>query len=97
MSCCFRNSQLRHTVQDTTFSTQVSIRYYSLFQSIIVPVFCACMISAMGLICGLRQVVLMQFAPDADTEHINSGVRNRLFAGLYQAKHQTKSVIIKRT
>ena len=95
MSCCFRNSQLRHTVQDTTFSTQVSIRYYSLFQSVIVPVFCACMISAMGLISGLRQVVFMQFASDADTEHIKSGVCNRMFASLYQAKYQTKSFTIK--
>ncbi len=44
--------------------------YLVLHHAIIIPVFCVCLIHAMGIAAGMRQVVFMQFDIDADTEYI---------------------------
>lgn len=66
MSYCQSEITLRQLPRELEFSPI----FATLSVSIIVPVFCACMISAMGSIAGIRQTVSMQFDVDADTEHI---------------------------
>ncbi len=44
--------------------------YIVLHNAIIIPVYCVCLVHAMGISAGLRQVVFMQFDVDADTEYI---------------------------
>lgn len=66
MSCSNRNVKLRHTSQDVTHTHQ----NIALFASVIVPVFCVCMIYVMGSSAGIRYAVTMQFDVDANTEYI---------------------------
>ncbi len=66
MSCDQGNIKLRHSQQHQRFSQQ----YLALHNSLLVPVFCVCMIAAMGITGGVHQAVFMQFAVDANTEYI---------------------------
>lgn len=74
MSCSQRNIKLRQTPQYSSPSPQ----YVMLYGAVIIPVFCVCMISAMGSFFGIRHAVSMQFDVDADTEHIK-GVNAEYF------------------
>jgi len=67
MSCTQGKSVFRFQAQDFSLSP----RYQLLPDSIIIPIFCACMISAMGSFPGAKHVVTMQFMVDANTEYIN--------------------------
>jgi hypothetical protein len=67
MSCRQSNIELRLTGQKSMFSP----RYTTIGGAIIVPVFCVCMIAAMGSLAGIRQVVTMQFDIDRNTEFIS--------------------------
>jgi len=53
--------------------------------SFILPIFCACLIAALGIAAGMRQVVFMQFDIDADTEYICSV--KMLFIDILQISH----------
>ena len=47
------------------------VQQYSLLQkTIIVPIFCACLIAAIGSARGLRHITTMQFDVDRNTEFI---------------------------
>ncbi len=66
MSCHHRNIKLRQVSHDKTLSFQyVAFRDY-----VIIPVFCVCMISAVGPSVGMRHAVFMQFEINMDTEYI---------------------------
>lgn len=68
MSRCPANVPLRLTPEYETLSVREKI-----FCSVImVPVYCACLIAAIGKRAGLRHVVFMQFDQDAATEGIHS-------------------------
>lgn len=67
MPSCNRNIQLRHTLADKKLPSL----YITLCDSIIIPVFCNCMIALTGLLAGLRHAIFMQFDQDADTEYIS--------------------------
>ncbi|MBL4711526.1 MAG: hypothetical protein JKX75_03325 [Gammaproteobacteria bacterium] len=67
MLCSQRNIKLRQT----SYKNALSPRYVLLCEAVIIPVFCTCMISAIGTISGGRHVTTMQFDVDADTEYIN--------------------------
>ncbi len=62
------NIELRRTDQNSTSSP----RYTTVGGAIIVPVFCVCMISAMGTFSSIRQATTMQFEVDVNTEFITS-------------------------
>lgn len=66
MSCQHRNIKLSNTTQ----VKKLSCRYAALSDTVIIPVFCVCMITAMGSSAGLRHAVFMQFDVDRDTEYI---------------------------
>ncbi|HHJ36072.1 MAG TPA: hypothetical protein ENJ87_09940 [Gammaproteobacteria bacterium] len=66
MSCRLRDIEVRQTSQQSGLSP----RYVTLSGAITVPVFCACMIAAMGSPAGFRQVITMLFDIDANTEYI---------------------------
>ncbi len=66
MSCQHRNIKLSNTAQDK----KLSCRYVTLSDTVIIPVFCVCMIAAMGSSAGLRHAVFMQFDVDRNTEYI---------------------------
>lgn len=44
--------------------------YFALFKAIEVPVFCSCLIAAIGSATGVRHVTTMQFDVDRNTEFI---------------------------
>lgn len=71
MSCNNRNIKLRQPLQDI----KLSHRYITLHGSLIIPVFCACMVSILGSPVGIRHAVTMQFSVDDNTEYI-LGVKN---------------------
>ncbi len=62
------NVELRRTDQNSTSSS----RYAAVGGAIIVPVFCVCMIAAMGTFSSIRQATIMQFEVDVNTEFIAS-------------------------
>ena len=62
------NIELRRTDQNATSSP----RYTAVGGAIIVPVFCVCMIAAMGTFSSIRQATTMQFEVDVNTEFIAS-------------------------
>ena len=66
MSCHQGHIKLSRTDQQSSLSPH----YFTLSGVIIVPVFCACMIAAMGFVAGMRQLMTMQFEVDANTEFI---------------------------
>ena len=68
MSCHNRDIQFDHTTQDDS----LTLRYFNVKGAVVVPVFCCCMISALGALAGIRHVVSMQFDVDADTEYIQT-------------------------
>jgi hypothetical protein len=51
-------------------SIMLSSRYILIANAIIIPIFCVCMMSALGASTSVRQVVIMQFDVDANTEFI---------------------------
>ena len=51
------------------FESQIQ-QYLLLQTTIIVPIFCACLIAAIGSATGLRHVTTMQFSVDRNTEFI---------------------------
>jgi len=67
MSCTQAKSVLRFQAQDSSLTP----RYQLLPDSIIIPIFCACMISAMGSFPGTKHAITMQFDVDANTEYIS--------------------------
>ena len=52
----------------------------TIFDAIIIPVFCVCMIAAIGRVTGLRHVVVMQFDVDRDTEYITLYIAALIFS-----------------
>lgn len=76
MSYCKNSIKLRkpsHCLFQQEFQdVSLSQRYNYLTITVIVPVFCACMISAMGITAGLRHVLTMLFEIKTYTEHISS-------------------------
>ena len=66
MSCQHRNIKLRQVSYDKNLSFQ----YVALRDFVIIPVFCACMIAAMGSSVSMRHAVIMPFEIEMDTEYI---------------------------
>ncbi len=66
MSCHHHNIKLRRVAHDKTFLHQK----VTLPDFVIIPVFCACMISAIGSFPGMRHAVIMPFEIEMDTEYI---------------------------
>ena len=66
MSCHHRNIELRQVSHDKTLLHQNVI----LPDLVIIPVFCACMIAAIGSSPGMRHAVIMPFEIEMDTEYI---------------------------
>ena len=62
-------------------------QYFTKFKVIVVPIFCACLIAAIGSATGLRHVTTMQFVVDRDTEYI---VVNPTV--LFIKQHQNKNI-----
>ncbi|RKZ67216.1 MAG: hypothetical protein DRQ44_05930 [Gammaproteobacteria bacterium] len=56
-----------------------SRRYITLRNAILTPIFCVCLIAALGTVAGVRHVVVMQFSVDRDTEYIKLDTAALLF------------------
>ena len=59
-----------------------SPRYITLRNAVLIPIFCVCLITAIGNIAGVRHVVTMQFVVDRNTEYIVSSNTAFLFGQL---------------
>lgn len=73
MFCQHRNIKLRRVADNQTLPHP----NVTLHDFVIIPVFCACMISAIGASSGMRHAVIMPFEIEMDTEYIlamNAGV-----------------------
>lgn len=68
MFCYHRNVKLRLVSQDKTLSHHNA----ALRDFVIIPVFCACMISAIGSSVGVRHAIIMPFEIEMDTEFISA-------------------------
>lgn len=68
MSCHHRNIKLRRVSHDQSLSHQNAVWH----DFVIIPVFCACMIAAMGSSVSMRHAVIMPFEIEMDTEFILS-------------------------
>lgn len=66
MSCYHRNITLRQVPHDKTLSHQNA----TLRDFVIIPVFCTCMIYAIGSSAGMRHALIMPFEIEMDTEYI---------------------------
>ena len=66
MSCHHRNIKFRQVLHDKTFSHQ-NVTWPDF---VIIPVFCACMIAAMGSSVSMRHAIIMPFEIEMDTEYI---------------------------
>lgn len=66
MSCHHRKIKLRRVSHDKTLLHQ----NVTLPDFVIIPVFCACMIAAIGFSPGMRHAVIMPFEIEMDTEYI---------------------------
>jgi hypothetical protein len=56
-----------------------SRRYITLRNAILIPIFCVCLIAALGAVAGVRHVVAMQFAVERDTEYTRLDTAALLF------------------
>ena len=65
-------------------------RYLSLSEAIIIPVFCVCLIAAIGRATGLHHVLVMQFEVDKDTEYIDLNIAALMFS---QPRQSYKSFV----
>lgn len=66
MYCHHRKIKLRRVSHDKTLLHQ----NVTLPDFVIIPVFCACMIAAIGSSHGMRHAVIMPFEIEMDTEYI---------------------------